>query len=51
MSDIETGEIHDSCKQNIIDCTRVIDALDPYDVCMETVVSQDVPVAVAPLIL
>lgn len=49
MSDIETGEIHDSCKQDIIDCTRVIDALEQYDVCMETVVPQDVPPVVAPL--
>lgn len=49
VADLETGELHNSTKQDIIDCTRIIEAMDQYDVCMETVVAQDVPAPVAPL--
>lgn len=43
MKDIETGEIRETTKQDIIDCARITEALDEYDMCMQTVVAQDVP--------
>ena len=49
VEDLETGEIRSSKKSDQVDCTRIIDALDEYDVCMETVVPQDVPAVTAPL--
>lgn len=43
VQDMETGEIRESTKQDIINCARLTEALDEYDVCMQTVVAQDVP--------
>lgn len=43
MKDIVSGEIRETTKQDIMDCARITEALDEYDVCMQTVVAQDVP--------
>ena len=41
--DLETGEIRNTTKQDIADNARITEALPEYDVCMQTVVAQDVP--------
>lgn len=43
IEDLETRQIRKTTKADIADCARIIDALDDYDLCMETVVAQDVP--------
>lgn len=43
MKDIVSGEIRETTKQDIMDCARITEALDEYDVCMQTVVAQNVP--------
>ena len=45
VKDLETGEIRNTKKQDIADCARITEALSEYDVCMQTVVAQDVPSA------
>lgn len=41
--DLETGEIRESTKADIVNNARLTEALPEYDVCMQTVVAQDVP--------
>ena len=37
-----TGELRESTKQDIADCARLIDYLDEYDFCFDTMVARDV---------
>lgn len=49
VQDLKTGEVRDSTKADIVDCARIIESLDAYDVCMETLVPRDVDPKVASL--
>lgn len=43
--DINTGELRPTTKQDIADCSRLVDYLDEYDYLFETMVARDVPEA------
>lgn len=43
MVDKDTGELRDTTKQDVADCTRLVDYLDEYDFCFDPVVARDVP--------
>jgi len=42
-----SGELRETTKQDIADCARVVDYLDEYDFCFDTMVARDVPAEVA----
>lgn len=41
--DTDTGQLRDTTKQDIADCARLVDYLDEYDFCFDTMVARDVP--------
>lgn len=49
LVDPETGNVRNTCKQDVVDLTRVVDALDVIPVCERMAGAQDYPEAVAEL--
>lgn len=49
VEDPYTGNIRESLKKDVIACAKIIDYLDEYDFCFNTVVSRDVPGEVLPI--
>ena len=47
IEDLNTGQLRDTTKQDIADCARLIDYLDEYDFCFDTMVARDVAEATA----
>ncbi len=47
LIDPDTGEVRNTCKQDVINLTRVVDALDVIPVCERMAGAQDYPEAVA----
>lgn len=45
--DPDTGKLRDTTKQDIADCARIVDYLDEYDFCFDTMVARDVDPHVA----
>ncbi|KAF5034996.1 Glycine betaine methyltransferase [anaerobic digester metagenome] len=49
IKDRKTGKMRPTTKQDIIEGTRLVDALAAYDMCMQTVIATDVPAKVEAL--
>lgn len=47
MRDLYTGELRNTTKQDIVDCSRIVDYLDEYDYLFDTMVARDVPAETA----
>lgn len=43
MRDIDTGELRETTKQDIANCSRLVDYLEEYDFLFDTMVARDVP--------